>query len=47
MINVIKDEDIYWHFREYDIILIGTNIYCTMSQGIQLKVMLNYPYVYE
>ena len=47
MINVIKDEDIYLHFREYDIILIGTNIYCTMSQGIQLKVMLNYPYVYE
>ena len=47
MINVIKDEDIYWHFHEYDIILIGTNIYCTMSQGIQLKVMLNYPYVYE
>ena len=47
MINVIKDEDIYWHFREYDIILIGTNIYCTMSQGIQLKVMLNYPYAYE
>ena len=47
MINVIKDEDIYWHFSEYDIILIGTNIYCTMSQGIQLKVMLNYPYVYE
>ena len=47
MINVIKDEDIYWHFLEYDIILIGTNIYCTMSQGIQLKVMLNYPYVYE
>ena len=47
MINVIKDEDIYWHFSEYDIILIGTNIYCTMSQGIQLKIMLNYPYVYN
>lgn len=47
MINVIKDEDIYLHFSEYDIILIGTNIYCTMSQGIQLKIMLNYPYVYN
>jgi hypothetical protein len=47
MISVIKDEDIYNHFDEYDIILIGTNVYCTMSQGIQLKVMLNYPYVYE
>ena len=47
MINVIKDEDIYNHLNEYDIILVGTNVYCTMSHGIQLKVMLNYPYVYE
>ena len=47
MINVIKDIDIYDHFNEYDVILIGTNLYCTMSQGVQLKVMLNYPYVYN
>ena len=47
MIEVIKDIDLYDHFNEYDVILIGTNLYCTMSQGIQLKVMLNYPYVYN
>lgn len=47
MINIVKDVDLYNHFDEYDVILIGTNLYCTMSQGIQLKVMLNYPYVYE
>lgn len=47
MIKIIKDVDLYDHFDEYDIILIGTNLYCTMSQGIQLKVMLNYPYVYN
>ena len=47
MINIIKDIDLYEHLNEYDIILIGTNLYCTMSQGIQLKVMLNYPYVYN
>ncbi len=47
MINIIKDIDLYDHFNEYDIILIGTNIYCSMGQGIQLKVMLNYPYVYD
>ncbi len=46
-IRVIKDEDIYDHFDEYDVILIGTNLYCTMSNGIQLKVMLNYPYVFN
>ena len=47
MIKIIKDVDLYDHFDEYDIILIGTNLYCTMSQGIQLKIMLNYPYVYN
>lgn len=47
MINIIKDVDIFDHFSEYDAILIGTNLYCTMSQGIQLKVMLNYHYAYE
>ena len=47
MINIIKDVDLYEHFNEYDVILIGTNLYCTMSQGIQLKVMLNYPYVFN
>jgi hypothetical protein len=47
MIKVIKDVDIYDHFSEYDAILIGTNLYCTMSQGVQLKVMLNYPYAFN
>lgn len=47
MINIIKDVDLFDHFSEYDAVLIGTNTYCTMSQGIQLKVMLEYPYVYE
>ena len=47
MINIIKDVDLFEHFDEYDVILIGTNNYCTMSHGIQLKVMLNYHYVYE
>lgn len=47
MINVIKDVDLFDHVNEYDAVLIGTNTYCTMSQGIQLKVMLDYHYVYE
>ena len=47
MINIIKDVDLYEHLNEYDVILIGTNIYCSMGQGIQLQVMLNYPYVYN
>ncbi len=47
MINIIKDVDLFEHVDEYEAVLIGTNTYCTMSQGIQLKVMLEYPYAYN
>lgn len=47
MINIVKDIDLYDHVGEYDVVLVGTNIYCMMPHGIQLKVMLNYPYVYD
>ena len=47
MINIVKDIDLYEHLNEYDVVLIGTNLYCTMAHGLQLKVMLNYPYVYN
>lgn len=47
MITVIQDEDIMTHILEYDVILIGTNVYCTLSQGVQREVALNYPYVRE
>ena len=47
MIEIVKDVDLFEHIGEYDVVLIGTNTYCTMSQGIQLKVMLNYHYVLE
>ena len=47
MIKIIKDIDLFEHFSEYEAVLIGTGTYCTMSQGIQLKVMLNYPYVFN
>ena len=47
MINIIKDIDLFEHVNEYEAVLIGTSTYCMMSQGIQLKVMLDYPYVYN
>lgn len=47
MINFIKDIDLIDHVSEYDKILVGTNIYCMMTQGFQRKIMLNYPYVMD
>lgn len=46
-IKILKDVDLYPHVGEYDCVLLGTNTYCTMSQGIQLQIILNYPYVQE
>ena len=45
--RLIKDEDLFKHINEYDVILVGTNTYCTMSQGLQRDVMLYYPNVHE
>ena len=47
MINIIPNRDLFDDIGLYDVILIGTNIYCSMSQGFQRKIMLNYPYVQE
>lgn len=47
MINIIKEIDLFDNVKDYDVVLVGTNIYCNLSQGFQRKVMLNYPYVQE
>jgi len=47
MIKIISDTDLYEDIDKYDVILIGTNIYCSMSQGFQRKIMLNFPYVQD
>ena len=45
--KILKDVDLYEHLCDYDVTLIGTNIYGRMANGIELQIMLNYPYVYE
>ena len=47
MIDIIKGIDLFDHVGEFDVVLLGVNIYHTMSHGLQLNVMLNYPYVYD
>jgi hypothetical protein len=45
MITVIDSPDLIKDIPKYEVTFIGTNIYCTMSQGIQREIALNYPYV--
>lgn len=45
MIKIVNGIDLYEDIDKYDVVLIGTNIYCNMSQGFQRKIMLNYSYV--
>ena len=44
---IFENKDLFDDIGEYDVILIGTNIYCNLSQGLQRKVMLNYPFVQD
>lgn len=45
MITIIKDINLIHEIAKYDIIFIGTNVYCTLSQGIQRDIAINYGYV--
>ena len=43
MINIVKDKDLIWDVEKYDVILIGTSIYCTLGDGFQFKIKNKYP----
>lgn len=47
MIEIVKDVDLIDHINEYDVNLIGVNIYGSMANGFAYKVMLDYPYVFN
>lgn len=47
MIEIIKDVDIITQVKNYDVVIIGCNIYCTMANGAQREIALHYPYVRE
>lgn len=41
--NIIKDKDPISLTDEYDVILVGTSIYCMMPNGFQSKIRFKYP----
>jgi len=47
MYQIIKYRDLIDDVELYDVILIGTNTYCTMNNGFQGKVRKKYKYVYD
>ena len=47
MINIIKDKDPIWDVKDYDVVLVGTNVYCMMTNGFQSKIASMFPDVNE
>ena len=45
--NIIKDRDLIWDVDKYDVILVGTNICCSLYNGFQSKIKVKYPSVNE
>ena len=46
-IKIIKDVDLVDHMEEYDVVLVGTNTYCSMGCGFQHSVLLHHYKVQE
>ena len=47
MISVIKDKDLIFDVFNYDVILVGTSIYCSLGNGFQHDIKINFPVVNE
>lgn len=46
MIKIIKDKDLIWDTDKYDVILVGTSIYCMFGRGgFQLKMKYKYDFL--
>lgn len=45
MVNIIKDKELIWETDKYDVILVGTSIYCMLSGGFQSKMRFKYPFL--
>ena len=43
--NIIKGKDPIWETDKYDVILVGTSIFCMLSNGFQSKIKNKYPYI--
>ena len=47
MLTFIKDQDLIYDTEKYDVILVGTSIYCDLKNGFQSKMRYKYPFLQE
>lgn len=45
MITIVENKDLIWDVEKYDVVLVGTSIYCTLGDGFQSKLRLKYPII--
>lgn len=45
MLNFVKNRDAIWETDNYDVVLVGTTIYCMLTNGFQSKMRLKYPFI--
>ena len=46
MVNVIEGESLEPHVLEYDVCLVGTNLYCQMSNGFEYFIRRRFKFVF-
>lgn len=47
MIKIVKDKDLILDIFNYEVILIGTSTYCSLGNGFQHDIKINFPIVNE
>lgn len=47
MITIVKDKDLIWDVENFEVVLIGTTVYCKLDAGFQSKMRFKYPVLDE
>lgn len=45
MLNIITDRELIIDTEKYDVVLVGTSIYCMLTAGFQSKMRFKYPFI--
>lgn len=45
MLNIVTNKDLIYDTEKYDVILVGTSVFCMLSNGFQHKMRIKYPFI--